>query len=285
MDVAAMLLVLVYMLLIGYFIAMRKEPDDPLAPLVFDALPGIMFLTVTSRLLHVAVANSGAADVVGEPRDTTAASGGGGGGDGGGGGGGGNETLANASAGDASAGGVSHGSPALVVLSMLCLLFYSSSAIFVGSYKRDVLRSRSDAVYVPVFRVKERMLKATVAVAAVATAAAPKVQLPIVLAAVVVMILMLLRDRPCSWRALDRLRVQVLLCALAILGCALANVHHPSATTVWFLLAAVAGGLVLVAKALFLRVKRQRFVIRRPRRRLAHCVVAPKARPARVVTV
>lgn len=185
-NTATLGVVLLYMLVIGLFIELQWDPSAALAPIIYDLLPGVMFLPISNRLLAAAVAGSEAAPTwaMGPLVQTP-------------------DALPSA------------------LVSSLCgcaLLFYSSTAIFLSSYRSDEVVSRSDVVFPPISRVEERSIKAVLSVLVVALGRYRFPQLLVATALTAALLVSVSRNPPCSWRSVNRFRKACLVLALTTLA-------------------------------------------------------------------
>lgn len=219
LAVMAMVAVLGYALLVGYFAARALTPSHPLGPLVYEFLPGDLYLTVSTRLLHCVVAHSGLALLLqGRPRA------------------------------EAEAFAKEHGSAAMVALALTCLALYTSSAIFLSTYRKDTQKAAVDVVTLPVFRVLERSLKSLLSFSTVLCLGAPTVQLVAATAVTLALFLAVARLRPMLPQTISVARLCTLGGCLWTVCLALASVSAPRVDVPW--LAAVAAGWGVAALAL-----------------------------------
>lgn len=221
LAVVAMVVVAAYVLLVGWFAAGGRSPSHPLGPLVYEFLPGDLYLTLTSRLLHCAVAHSGLALL-----------------------------LQGASRAEAEAFVGEHGSVAMVSLALACLAFYTSSAIFISTYRKDTRASAADVVTLPVFRVVERSLKSLLAFSTVLCLGAPTAQLVVATALTLALTLAVAKLRPMWPRVLDTARLCTLGACLWTIGLALASVAAPHSDAPWVAAVAAGWGLATLVFAL-----------------------------------
>jgi hypothetical protein len=131
--------VMLYSGLAGFFVETNRQPNDPIAPLLFEIMPGTLYLTVVSRLISIVLDTGYGTRAVGALLVRVTVS-----------------LLLlslllrllvvmcnsilthcwlNAAHGDA--------------VRVQSLLFYASTAVFVGVYRGDKASSKSDINYVP----------------------------------------------------------------------------------------------------------------------------------------